>query len=191
VEVALEDALSPEGPFELLLGRSRAGHVNSQEKLLKVDVPVLVGVEGAEDMIAELLGIARWEEHLVHVHELDWRQPAVGAVLFEALVPFLDGVFVVPCVSFEKLEVLLGQALLRLDAPHFAASLSPTPPPRGHTCARARSDARRLLCGINTPPFRRFTDEDLATCTPKWTVVEVNCFRMGHSGRDYYNLSWD
>ena len=48
---------------------------------LKVDVPVLVHVEGAEHVVAELLRVAGREEHLVHVHELVRRQAAVGAVL--------------------------------------------------------------------------------------------------------------
>lgn len=48
---------------------------------LEVDEAVLVHVEGAEDVVAELLCVAAREEHLVHVDELGGRQLTVGAVL--------------------------------------------------------------------------------------------------------------
>ena len=51
--------------------------------------------------------------------EHTWSQPAVGAVLLEALVPLLDGVLVVSGVRPEEVKVLLGQALLALDTAHF------------------------------------------------------------------------
>ena len=50
---------------------------------LEIDVSVLVHVECAEHMIAELDGIAGWEEHLVHIDELGGSQPAVGAILLQ------------------------------------------------------------------------------------------------------------
>ncbi len=108
----------PECPLELLLRRSCRGDVDGEQELLEVDVPVLVGVEGPEDVVAELLGVAGGEEHLVHVDELDGGEAAVGAVLLEALVPLLDGVLVVTGVGLEELKVLLGKALLALDAAH-------------------------------------------------------------------------
>ena len=108
----------PEGPFQFLLGRSRARHVNGEEELLEVNVAVLVGVEGAEHVVAELLGVARWEEHLVHVDKLDGGQSTIGAILLEAFVPFLDGILVVASVSAEELEIFLGKTLLALDASH-------------------------------------------------------------------------
>ena len=64
-------SLLPESPFELLLGGAGRGHVDGEQELLEVDVAVLVRVEGPEDVVAELLGIPRGEEHLVHVNELD------------------------------------------------------------------------------------------------------------------------
>ena len=108
----------PEGPLELLLRGAGGGDVDGEEELLEVYVAVLVGVEGPEDVVAELLGVARREEHLVHVDELDRRQPPVGAVLLEPLVPLLYRVLVVPRVRLQELEVLLRQPLLALDAPH-------------------------------------------------------------------------
>ena len=108
----------PEGPFELLLSCSSTGHVNGQQELFEVNVTILVSVEGSENMIAELLSIATREKHLVHVDELDRGQSAIGAVLFEPLVPFLDGIFVITRMSLEKLQVLLGQALFGLDTTH-------------------------------------------------------------------------
>ena len=108
----------PERPLELLLGGAGGGDVDGEEELLEVDVAVLVRVEGPEDVVAELLGVARGEEHLVHVDELDRGESAIRAVLFEPLVPLLDGVFVVTCVSLEELQVLLGQTLLGLDTTH-------------------------------------------------------------------------
>ena len=77
-----------------------------------------------EHVVAELLGVARGEEHLVHVDELDRGESAIRAVLFEPLVPLLDGVFVVTCVSLEELQVLLGQTLLGLDTTHISAELT-------------------------------------------------------------------
>lgn len=50
---------------------------------LEIDVSVLVHVECAEHMVAELDGIAGWEEHLVHIHELGGSQSAVGAILLQ------------------------------------------------------------------------------------------------------------
>lgn len=47
---------------------------------LKINVSVFVHVESSEDVIAKLLGIPRWEEHLVHIYELGWSQFAVGTV---------------------------------------------------------------------------------------------------------------
>ena len=74
-----------------------------------------------EHVVAELLGVARGEEHLVHVDELDGREAAVGAVLLEPLVPLLYRVLVVARVRLQELQVLLRQALLALDATHLAA----------------------------------------------------------------------
>ena len=52
--------------------------------------------------------------------EHTWSQPAVGAVLLEALVPLFDCVLVVSCVTLEKLQILLTQSWLAFDAPHPA-----------------------------------------------------------------------
>ena len=65
-------------------------------------------------MVAELLGIPRGEEHLVHVDELDRGQSAIGTVLFEPLIPLHYGVLGVVGVVGQELNVFLGQAVLRL-----------------------------------------------------------------------------
>ena len=49
-----------------------------------------VGVEGAEDDLAEPVRPAAGEDFVVHVHELLLGQLAVGAVLHEACVPLLQ-----------------------------------------------------------------------------------------------------
>ena len=113
-------SLLPESPLELLLGRAGGGDVDGKEELLEVNVAVLVGVERAEHVVAELLGVAAGEEQLVHVDKLGRGQTAVGAVLLEALVPLLDRVLVVARVRLEELEVLLAKARLALYAPHVS-----------------------------------------------------------------------
>lgn len=40
---------------------------------LKIDITVLVHIECPEDVVTELLRIAGWEEHFVHVNEFGWR----------------------------------------------------------------------------------------------------------------------
>ena len=50
---------------------------------LEVDIAVLIHVECAEHVVAELLGVPRREEHFVHVDELGRRQPAVWTVLLQ------------------------------------------------------------------------------------------------------------
>ena len=82
--------LLPERPVQLLLRAPAAGYVDGQQELLEVDVAVLVGVEGAEDVVAELVGVAGGEALGVDLHEGLGGQPAVGAVGLEALVPFLE-----------------------------------------------------------------------------------------------------
>ena len=77
-------------------------------------------------MVAELLGVATREEQLVHVNELGRGEPAIGAVLLEALIPLLDCVLVVARVRLQELEVLLTETLLALNAAH-AASPKVTP----------------------------------------------------------------
>ena len=66
--------------------------------------------------------IRRREKRDNVVSEHTWSQPAVGAVLLEALVPLLDGVLVVSGVRLEELEVLLAEAGLALDASHPGVS---------------------------------------------------------------------
>ncbi len=135
----------PEGPLELLLRGAGAGDIDGKQKLLEVDVSVLVGVEGAEDVVAELLSVARREKHLVHVDKLDRRQSAVRAVLLEALVPLLDGVLVVASLRLQKLQVLLGQALLALDAAHLESAATDRRLEQHWSREHSQSD-RRLCC---------------------------------------------
>jgi len=114
----LPSIVHPEGPFQFFFRCAGAGDVYCKEELLEVDEAVLVGVEGPEDVVTELLGVAAGEKHLVHVDELDGREAAVGAVLLEALIPLLNGVLVVAGMGPEEVQVLLGQSLLALDAAH-------------------------------------------------------------------------
>jgi hypothetical protein len=55
---------------------------------LEVNVSILVGVEGPECMVAELLAVAAREQHFVHVHELRRRQLPIRTVLL--LTPYMD-----------------------------------------------------------------------------------------------------
>jgi len=111
--------IHPEGPFEFFLWISSRCNVDGEEKLLEVDGSALVCVEGPEDVIAELLGVATWEEELVHVNELGGTKGAIGAVLTEPLVPLLDGGLVVASVGLEELHVLFRQTVLFAgDATH-------------------------------------------------------------------------
>ena len=116
----LYTSLSPESPFELLFWRPRRGHVDGEQELFEIYEPIFVRVKGAEDVVAELLCVAAREEQLVHVNELGRGQPAIGAVLLEALIPLLDCVLVVARVRLQELKVLLAQSLLALNAAHAA-----------------------------------------------------------------------
>ncbi len=109
----------PEGPFQLLLRGTGGRHVDGEQELSEVNESVLVGVKGSEHMVAELLGVARGEEQLVHVNKLGRRQTAVWAVLLEPFVPLLYRVLVVACVALEEVEILLRQTLLALDTSHL------------------------------------------------------------------------
>jgi len=111
--------IHPEGPFQLLLRGASGCHVNRQQELPEVNEPILVGVEGSEHVVTELLGVARGEEELVHVNKLGRGQPAVGAVLLEPFVPFLYRVLVVASVAFQKVKIFLGESLLALDTAHL------------------------------------------------------------------------
>ena len=53
------------------------------EPHLEVDVAVLVHVERPEHVITELLGVARGEEHLVHVDKLHGGELAIRTVLLK------------------------------------------------------------------------------------------------------------
>merc|ERR1719402_10121 len=71
--------IHPEGPFEFFLWIPSRRDVDGEKELLEVDGSALVGVEGPEDVVAELLGVAAGEEELVHVDELGGAERAVGA----------------------------------------------------------------------------------------------------------------
>jgi len=88
-----------ERPLELLFGRPCRRDVYGEQELLKVDVSVLVHVEGPEDVVTEFLGVAAREEHLVHVDEFVGGEAAVRTVLPEAPVPLLDHGLVVSRVG--------------------------------------------------------------------------------------------
>lgn len=48
---------------------------------LKIDVTIFVHVKRTENVIAKLFGVARREEHFVHVDEFGWRKTAIGTIL--------------------------------------------------------------------------------------------------------------
>ena len=81
---------SPERPVEFLLWTPVRGDVDGEQELCEVDVAVLVRVEGAEDVLAELGGVARREELGVDLDERRLAQLSRGAVGYEAVVPFLE-----------------------------------------------------------------------------------------------------
>ena len=81
---------SPERPVEFLLWAPVRGDVDGEQELSEVDVAVLVRVEGAEDVLAELRGVARGEELGVDLDERWLAQLSRGAVGYEAVVPFLE-----------------------------------------------------------------------------------------------------
>ena len=114
----------PKSPFQFFFWSSSTGDVNGQKKLFEIDETVLVCVEGSENVVAELFRVSAGEKHLVHVYKLDRRQPAVGAILLEPLVPLLDRVLVVARMRTQKVQVFLGQTLFALDATHFLCLLS-------------------------------------------------------------------
>ena len=89
VAVAVE-VVHAEGPLELLLQLAPRGHAQRDDELPEVDGAVAVGVEGAEDVLGELGGVAVGEEVGVDLLELVHGQVAGGAVLEEALVPLLQ-----------------------------------------------------------------------------------------------------
>ena len=79
----------PERPVEFLFRASRRGDVDGQEELLEVDESVVVGVEGPEDVIAELVRVSGGKALAVDVHESLRGQATVGAVAHEPTIPFL------------------------------------------------------------------------------------------------------
>ena len=98
---------SPERPVKLLLWAPVRGDVDGEQELGEVDVAVLVRVEGAEDVLAELRGVARGEELGVDLDERWLAQLSRGAVGYEAVVPFLeDHVF----LQFEAFLVFVASS---------------------------------------------------------------------------------
>ena len=81
---------SPKRPVEFLLWAPVGGDVDGEQELGEVDVAVLVRVEGAEDVLAELGGVARGEELGVDLDERWLARLARGAVGYEAVVPLLE-----------------------------------------------------------------------------------------------------
>jgi hypothetical protein len=69
-----------EGPVELLLGFARRRDVDGEQELLEVDLAAVIRVECAEDVFAELLRVALWEETGIDFEELFARQLTLGTV---------------------------------------------------------------------------------------------------------------
>ena len=68
------DVVHLEGPLELLLRSSGGSDVDGEQELFEVDPTAVVGVERAEDVLAELVGVARWKEAGVDFEKLVARQ---------------------------------------------------------------------------------------------------------------------
>ena len=110
----------PESPIKFFLRTAIARHIDSQEELLEVNDTILITVEGPEDMITELPGIAGREALAVDLHEGRGVQPSIRTVRHEPLVPLLDGVLVILGVHHEELHVCLRQPVLAALCPHDA-----------------------------------------------------------------------
>lgn len=89
VAVAIQ-VVHAEGPHELLLQLPTGGDAQRDDELSEVDGAVAVGVEGAEDVLGELGGVAIGEEVGVDLLELLHVEDARGTVLQEALIPALQ-----------------------------------------------------------------------------------------------------
>ena len=101
-------SILPESPVEFLLGTTAGRDVYGKEELLEVDEAVLVRVEGAEDVVTELVSVACGEALAIDLHEGGWGEAAVRAITFEAFVPLFDRVLVITGAGLKELQVLLG-----------------------------------------------------------------------------------
>ena len=108
----------PESPIKFFLRTAIARHIDSQEELLEVNETILITVEGPEDMITELLGIASREALAVHLAKGGRSQLACWAVRYEALVVTCDCGLVIGCLCEEKVQVLPGQNTMRRLCAH-------------------------------------------------------------------------
>ena len=77
------DVVHGEGPLELLLGFSCWRNVDGEEEFLEVDAPAVVGIERAEDVLAELVGVAFRKETRIDVEEFAARQLTIGTITLE------------------------------------------------------------------------------------------------------------
>ena len=84
------DFFLPECPTQLLLRCPTWSDVNSKEKLSEVNVAVSIRVEGPEDVVAEVPGIATREALAVDLDKGGWSEFSVGAVRDETPVPLLQ-----------------------------------------------------------------------------------------------------
>ena len=103
----MQEILSPESPVQLLLRTASRSDINSQEKLPEIYEAILITIEGPEHMFTKLSGIARGEALAVDLHESLRIELSIWTVHHEALVPLLDGVFIIPSVALKKLYVCL------------------------------------------------------------------------------------
>ena len=77
------DVVHSKGPLEFLLGFSCWRNVDGEEEFLEVDASAVVGVERAEDVLAELVGVAFRKETRIDVEEFAARQLTIGTITLE------------------------------------------------------------------------------------------------------------
>ena len=73
-------------PFQLLFRFSSGSDVDGEQKFLEVDLSAVVRVERAEDVRAELVGVALWEETRVDLEEFCSRQLPVRTVFLYDII---------------------------------------------------------------------------------------------------------
>ena len=97
----------PESPVKFFLRNTIRSDINSQKEFSEIHKPILITIKGPEDMFTKFICIPRWEALCVNLQESCWTKLALWTVHQEALVPLLDGVFVIPGVAFQEIHVCL------------------------------------------------------------------------------------
>ena len=74
------DVIHLERPLEFLFRFTCRCDVDCQQEFFEVDLAAVVRVERPKDVLAELLGVALWEEARVDLQELGSRQLTVRTI---------------------------------------------------------------------------------------------------------------